>query len=186
MRAAILTRIPGPLEIVDVQVDKPGPHEVLVRVVASGLCHSDLHFMEGKYVCDLPSVLGHEAAGIVEAVGADVVDFRPGDHVVACLSVFCGHCDDCLSGRPVLADRRVICSNLMPPSARRAIVGANDRRVRPLNTRVCTRADIAQRAHGPPIHTFLGLVVRRLACRVGAHGRLPFAASRRTRRRKRL
>jgi S-(hydroxymethyl)glutathione dehydrogenase / alcohol dehydrogenase len=102
MRAAVLNRIPGPLEIAEVQIDAPGPHEVLVRVVASGLCHSDLHFMEGTYVCDTPAVLGHEAAGVVEAVGREVADLHPGDHVVACLSVFCGHCAECLSGRPAL------------------------------------------------------------------------------------
>ena len=99
MRAAVLNRIPGPLEITDVQVDAPGPREVLVRVVASGLCHSDLHFMEGKYSCVTPAVLGHEAAGVVEAVGSEVASVRVGDHVVACLSVFCGSCDFCLTGR---------------------------------------------------------------------------------------
>ena len=104
MRAAVLRQIPGQLEIVEVQIDNPGPREDLDRVVASGLCHSDLHFMEGKYVCDTPAVLGHEAAGVVEAVGSAVADFRPGDHVVACLSVFCGHCADCLAGRPVLCE----------------------------------------------------------------------------------
>jgi S-(hydroxymethyl)glutathione dehydrogenase/alcohol dehydrogenase len=102
MRAAVLSRIPGPLEIVDVQVDAPGPREVLVRVAASGLCHSDLHFMEGKYECDTPIVLGHEAAGVVEAVGSEVAGLGPGDRVVACLSVFCGRCELCLSGRPAL------------------------------------------------------------------------------------
>ncbi|MEA2585439.1 MAG: S-(hydroxymethyl)glutathione dehydrogenase / alcohol dehydrogenase [Thermomicrobiales bacterium] len=102
MRAAVLNQIPGPLEIAEVQIDDPGPREVLVRVVASGLCHSDLHFMEGKYDHQTPVVLGHEAAGVVEAVGREVADLQPGDHVVACLSVFCGHCPDCLSGRPAL------------------------------------------------------------------------------------
>src|SRR3712207_7529015 len=57
------------------------------------LCRS---FMEGKYACDTPIVLGHEAAGVVEVVGSDVVGFRPGDHVAACLSVFCGRCEHCL------------------------------------------------------------------------------------------
>jgi S-(hydroxymethyl)glutathione dehydrogenase/alcohol dehydrogenase len=104
MRAAVLSRIPGPLEIRDVQIDAPGPREVLVRVAASGLCHSDLHFMEGKYTCDLPTVLGHEAAGVVEAVGSEVAGLRPGDHVVACLSVFCGRCEFCITGRPALCE----------------------------------------------------------------------------------
>jgi S-(hydroxymethyl)glutathione dehydrogenase/alcohol dehydrogenase len=104
VRAAVLNRVPGPLDIEEIQIDDPGPREVLVRVVASGLCHSDLHFMEGKYVRNTPIVLGHEAAGVVEAVGRDVAGFRPGDHVVACLSVYCGHCPACLSGRPALCE----------------------------------------------------------------------------------
>ena len=104
MRAAVLPTIPSMLEVAEVQVDTPGPREVLVRTVAAGLCHSDLHFMEGKYTCDTPTVPGHEAAGVVEAVGADVTHVQPGDHVIGCLSIFCGHCEYCLSGRPVLCD----------------------------------------------------------------------------------
>jgi S-(hydroxymethyl)glutathione dehydrogenase / alcohol dehydrogenase len=106
MRAAVLPEIPSMLEVTEIQVDRPGPHEVLVRTVAAGLCHSDLHFMEGKYSCDTPTVPGHEAAGVVEAVGAEVTHVQPGDHVIGCLSIFCGHCEYCLSGRPVLCDRQ--------------------------------------------------------------------------------
>jgi S-(hydroxymethyl)glutathione dehydrogenase/alcohol dehydrogenase len=106
MRAAVLPTVPSMLEIEEVVVDKPGPREVLVRTVAAGLCHSDLHFMEGKYACNTPTIPGHEAAGIVEAVGEDVTEFRPGDHVIGCLSIFCGHCEYCLSGRPVLCTRQ--------------------------------------------------------------------------------
>ena len=102
MRAAVLHQIPGDLVIEDVSVDKPGRHEVLIRTAAAGLCHSDLHFMEGKYPYVTPVVLGHESAGVVEAVGDDVTYVAPGDHVITCLSVFCGHCDYCLSGRPNL------------------------------------------------------------------------------------
>jgi S-(hydroxymethyl)glutathione dehydrogenase/alcohol dehydrogenase len=94
------------LDVTEVQIDKPLHHEVLVRTVASGLCHSDLHFMEAKYSCDVPTIPGHEAAGIVEAVGPDVTSVRPGDHVIGCLSIFCGHCEYCLSGRPVLCTRQ--------------------------------------------------------------------------------
>src|ERR671910_54189 len=105
MRAAVLPEIPSMLEVTEIQVDSPGPHEVLVRTVAAGLCHSDLHFMEGKYGHDTPTIPGHEAAGVVEAVGADVTMFQPGDHVIGCLSIFCGRCKYCLSGRPVLCTR---------------------------------------------------------------------------------
>jgi S-(hydroxymethyl)glutathione dehydrogenase/alcohol dehydrogenase len=105
MRAAVLNQIPGDLQIEEVTLDAPGPHEVVVRTVAAGLCHSDLHFMEGKFVAPTPLVLGHESAGVVEAVGDEVTYVRPGDHVITCLSVFCGQCDFCLSGRPALCDR---------------------------------------------------------------------------------
>jgi S-(hydroxymethyl)glutathione dehydrogenase/alcohol dehydrogenase len=106
MRAAVLPTIPSMLEIGEVLVDTPGPREVLVRTVAAGLCHSDLHFMEGKYGHDTPTVPGHEAAGIVEAVGSAVSELQPGDHVIGCLSIFCGRCEYCLSGRPVLCTRQ--------------------------------------------------------------------------------
>src|SRR5687767_1192607 len=102
MRAAVLHQIPGDLAIEDVSVAKPGRREVLIRTAAAGLCHSDLHFMEGKYPYVTPVVLGHESAGVVEAVGEDVTHVAPGDHVITCLSVFCGQCDYCLSGRPNL------------------------------------------------------------------------------------
>ena len=108
MRAAVLPHTPSMLEIEEVQVDTPGPHEVLVRTVAAGLCHSDLHFMEAKYACATPTVPGHEAAGIVEAVGSHVTHVKPGDHVIGCLSIFCGRCEYCLSGRPVLCNREAL------------------------------------------------------------------------------
>ena len=98
MRAAVLTEQPGPLRIEDLQVDEPGIGEVLVRVVAAGLCHSDLHFMEGKFRTALPAVLGHESAGVVEAVGPGVTAVAPGDHVVCCTSVWCGRCRHCRAG----------------------------------------------------------------------------------------
>lgn len=100
MRAAVLNTIPGELEIEEVEVGTPGPREVLVRVAAAGLCHSDLHFMEGKYPYMTPAVLGHESAGIVEAVGDQVTYVQPGDHVITCLSVYCGNCENCLTGHP--------------------------------------------------------------------------------------
>ena len=100
MRAAVLSEIPGKLEIDDVQIDKPGPREVLIRTAAAGLCHSDLHFMQGKFRTPLPAVLGHESAGVVREVGEGVGYVKPGDHVVCCLSLFCGECVACLSGRP--------------------------------------------------------------------------------------
>lgn len=102
MRAAVLNNCPGELEIEDVEVDKPGPREVRIHTSVAGLCHSDLHFIEGKYPAACPVVLGHESAGIVEAVGEDVTYVKPGDHVITCLSVFCGECEFCLTGRMAL------------------------------------------------------------------------------------
>ena len=100
MKAAVLHAPHQPMTIEDVSIDKPGRREVLVRTAAAGLCHSDLHFMEGAYPTPLPTVLGHEAAGIVEAVGEDVTYLKPGDHVISCLSMFCGHCEFCVTGHP--------------------------------------------------------------------------------------
>src|SRR5215813_13716575 len=100
MKAAILMEVNQPLVIEDVSLPKPGPREVLIRTAVAGLCHSDLHFMEGLYPHPLPAVLGHESAGIVEKVGSEVSYVKPGDHVITCLSVFCGHCEYCTTGRP--------------------------------------------------------------------------------------
>jgi S-(hydroxymethyl)glutathione dehydrogenase/alcohol dehydrogenase len=102
MKAAVLHEVNKPLVIEDVSLPNPGPREVLIRTAVAGLCHSDLHFIEGLYPHPLPAVLGHESAGIVEKVGSDVNYVKPGDHVVTCLSVFCGTCDNCTTGRPVL------------------------------------------------------------------------------------
>jgi S-(hydroxymethyl)glutathione dehydrogenase / alcohol dehydrogenase len=98
MKAAVLREVGKPLQIENVQINKPGPHEVLIRTKAAGLCHSDLHFMEGSYPTVLPAVLGHESAGVVEAVGSEVRTVKVGDHVITCLSAYCGHCDQCLTG----------------------------------------------------------------------------------------
>jgi S-(hydroxymethyl)glutathione dehydrogenase/alcohol dehydrogenase len=102
MKAAVMRQAGRPLQIEDVQIDKPGPHEVLIRTAAAGVCHSDLHFLDGSYPFPTPTVLGHESAGIVEAVGAEVRTVAPGDHVVTCLSAYCGHCSYCLTGRLAL------------------------------------------------------------------------------------
>ena len=98
MKAAVLREHNKPLVIEEVQVSKPGPREVLVRTVAAGVCHSDVHFMDGSYPYMLPTILGHESAGIVEEVGSSVTYVKKGDHVITCLSAFCGHCDKCLTG----------------------------------------------------------------------------------------
>jgi len=105
-RAAILRQQPGEWDVVDVELDDPGDHEVLIRVVASGLCHSDDHVAKADGVVPhLPYCGGHEAAGVVEAVGAGVRGLRVGDHVVTSFIPSCGRCRWCASGRQNLCDR---------------------------------------------------------------------------------
>ena len=98
MKAAVFREVNQPMEIEEISVSKPGPREVLIRTKAAGICHSDLHFWNGSYPGQVPMVLGHESAGVVEQVGSDVHYVKPGDHVITCLSVFCGHCEQCLTG----------------------------------------------------------------------------------------
>jgi S-(hydroxymethyl)glutathione dehydrogenase/alcohol dehydrogenase len=104
MKAAVLHEVGKPLVVEDVQVDDPGPREVLVRTVAAGVCHSDYHYMNGSYTPDLPVALGHEASGIVEDVGRDVTYLAPGDHVISCLSMYCGGCRNCLIGKTYICE----------------------------------------------------------------------------------
>ena len=98
MKAAVFREVNRPMEIEEIELADPGPREVVVRTKAAGVCHSDLHFYNGTYPGQTPVVLGHESAGIVEEVGRDVTYVKPGDHVITCLSVFCGHCEHCLTG----------------------------------------------------------------------------------------
>jgi S-(hydroxymethyl)glutathione dehydrogenase / alcohol dehydrogenase len=99
VKAAVLIEAGKPLAIEAINIANPGPHEVLIRTAACGLCHSDLHFIEGIYPHAVPAVPGHEAAGIVEAIGNEVRTVKVGDAVITCLSAFCGHCEYCVSGR---------------------------------------------------------------------------------------
>src|SRR5262249_57983312 len=112
MKAAVRRAVGAPLAIEEIEIDGPRPWEVLVRTVATGVCHSDLHVLEGSLPSPLPTVLGHEPAGVVEAVGADVRHVAPGDHVIGCLSAFCGACEYCIGGRPYLCQ-----SDTLPPPA---------------------------------------------------------------------
>jgi Zn-dependent alcohol dehydrogenase len=124
MRAAVLESIPGHLSILNVTVNKPGPGEVLVRTAAAGLCHSDLHFMEGLYPHPVPSVLGHESAGVVEAVGEGVTYVQPGDHVITCLSAYCGGCEYCLTGRLSICNNRTAKSfQMLRPGGTATVIG---------------------------------------------------------------
>ena len=109
IRAAVLEEcgVPAPyaesrpLTVGEVDLDGPGPGELLVRIEAAGVCHSDLSVVDGSRPRPVPMALGHEAAGIVEQVGPGVDDLRPGDHVVLVFLPACGLCADCAAGRPM-------------------------------------------------------------------------------------
>ena len=112
MRAAVMHEARQPLTIETLEVAKPAAHEVLLHTAYAGLCHSDLHFMEGLYPMPTPCVLGHESSAVVEAVGSEVTYVKPGDRVITCTSVFCGTCYYCTTGRPNLCANAAV---KMPP-----------------------------------------------------------------------
>jgi S-(hydroxymethyl)glutathione dehydrogenase/alcohol dehydrogenase len=124
MKAAVLFNSPGTLSIEDVVLDGPGPKEVLVRVAACGLCHSDLHHVDDPTSVPIPAVLGHEAAGIVEAVGSDVGYVSIGDHVVSAPRAFCGTCEWCLSDRATLCAQEGLSRRTSEPPRLRLESGA--------------------------------------------------------------
>lgn len=100
--AAVFEGVGRPLTVQTLDLAAPRAGEVLVRLAASGVCHSDYHVVRGDWTVQTPLVLGHEGAGIVEAVGDGVSHVRPGDHVVLSWVPYCGHCRYCLAGRPAL------------------------------------------------------------------------------------
>jgi len=137
VRAAVW-RAPGErCSVEDVLLDPPGAGEVLVRIAAAGVCHSDLHLAEGHLGRRrFPTVLGHEGAGAIEAVGTRVSGVRPGDRVSLCFLTSCGECRACRAGRP----------NLCEPGSRASVTG--------------TRADGSARMRtedGAPLQQFLGI-----------------------------
>ena len=112
IRAAVLNEMGAerpyatskPLSIEQIELDPPGPGEVLVKIAAAGLCHSDLSVIEGNRPRPMPMALGHEAAGVVEELGPGVDDLEVGDHVVMVFVPSCGHCLPCSEGRPALCE----------------------------------------------------------------------------------
>lgn len=103
-RAAVLHQVDTPLRVQEVEMAALRPGDVLVRVRASGLCHTDLEVMQGSLAYPLPIVLGHEGAGIVEAVGSDVASVKPGDHVICSWNPSCGRCFYCDRDQPILCE----------------------------------------------------------------------------------
>ena len=121
IHAAILWEQGQALSVEPAELDAPGPGEVLVELMAAGVCHSDLHPARGDWPAKTPLVLGHEGAGIVRDVGPSVATLKPGDHVVLCWAPACGVCAPCLEGRAVLCDRaeKVTFRNKLPSKASR-------------------------------------------------------------------
>jgi S-(hydroxymethyl)glutathione dehydrogenase / alcohol dehydrogenase len=103
-RAAVCRAFGEPLAIEEIELAPPGPGEVRVRVAACAICHSDISFIEGLWGGALPAVYGHEAAGVVEEVGAGVAHLKPGDHAVVTLVRSCGRCFSCAGGAPVFCE----------------------------------------------------------------------------------
>src|SRR5215469_10425350 len=104
MKAAICFERNQPVRVEDVTLDNPRRDEVRVRLAATGVCHSDLSFVQGIVRGKVPCVLGHEGAGIVEEVGEGVTRLSPGDHVICSFLPVCGHCRWCSTGKSNLCD----------------------------------------------------------------------------------
>jgi len=102
MKAAVLYEQRKPLVVDDVEIEDPKAGEVMVKMVAAGVCHSDLHFINGMWPAAVPMVMGHEGAGIVEKVGPGVTALAPGDHVITAWVSPCGACLTCMIGKPYL------------------------------------------------------------------------------------
>jgi S-(hydroxymethyl)mycothiol dehydrogenase len=100
VKGVIARSLKAPVEVVTINVPDPGPGEALVQVQACGVCHTDLHYREGGINDDFPFLLGHEAAGVVEAVGPDVTEVAPGDFVILNWRAVCGQCRACKRGEP--------------------------------------------------------------------------------------
>lgn len=98
-RAAVVREPCGPFVFEEITLDDPQPDEVLVRIIACGICHTDIAARDGLIGLDFPAVLGHEGAGIVEKAGTNAGRIRAGDRVVISFSS-CGHCSNCRKGRP--------------------------------------------------------------------------------------
>ena len=120
IKAAVLHQIGGherpysksnPLKIEEVELGKPGKEEVIVKIKAAGLCHSDLSVIDGNRPRQTPMVLGHEAAGIITELGENVKNFEIGDHVVFAFLPSCGHCEYCVSGRAALCNPGAAANN---------------------------------------------------------------------------
>lgn len=128
MKAAVLYELKTPLRVEDVDLDPPKAHEVRIKIVANGVCHSDWSVIHGVLRAPLPVVPGHEGAGIVEEVGPEVTLVKPGDHVVLSFAPYCGRCYYCGLGRPVLCDNMRVVMGQGTLSTARVALGRMDSR----------------------------------------------------------
>ena len=127
MKAAIIYAPHTPVAVKDVEIDDPRPGEVLLDIVGAGVCHSDYHYVTGhRTLRRTPSVLGHEGAGTVHAVGDGVRDFAPGDKIILSLDAMCGNCRNCTNGRPALCE-----THRMEPVSRMTLDGEPVYHIRP-------------------------------------------------------
>jgi S-(hydroxymethyl)glutathione dehydrogenase / alcohol dehydrogenase len=124
-RAAVMRGVDRPVEVEELEIAEPGAHEVLVRMAASGVCHSDLHVLNGDWPAPTPIVLGHEGAGVVERVGPRVESVEVGDPVVLSWLPSCGRCVNCLGGKPYLCRLApdTVYRHLMPDGTTRLRAG---------------------------------------------------------------
>ena len=126
MRAAVFYEVGKPLVVEDVELEAPRAGEVRVRIAATGVCRSDLHYIKGDLTMPTPVVFGHEAAGVVEELGTGVDSVRTGDHVVLLFAPACGHCRYCACGRPHLCEMRSRVRGKMPDGTTRLRVRGRD------------------------------------------------------------
>lgn len=154
VRGAVLEQTGGPLTICELELAPPGPEEVLVRLRASGICHSDWNAVDGTSETRCPAVLGHEGSGVVEAVGERVRRVRPGDHVALSWTPWCGECAECHRDLPQL------CSMVWPAMATGGLMDGSPRLSR----------------HGEPVYHYSFLSTLAEACVVPERSCVPIAS----------
>jgi Zn-dependent alcohol dehydrogenase len=152
--AAVLSAPRSPVALESLRLEAPRAGEVLLRYTASGVCHSDLHVVDGDWARPMPMALGHEGAGVVEAVGDGVTSVRPGDHVVLTWAYPCGTCALCLRGRTWLCESS---------SAGRHVLADGTSRLR--------------RASGEPVYQYLAIATMSTAAVVPAAACVPVPAA---------
>ena len=130
VRAVVAKAVKQPVSVEVIEVPDPGPGEALVQVQACGVCHTDLHYREGGINDEFPFLLGHEAAGVVEAVGPDVTDVAPGDFVILNWRAVCGECRSLPPGSPAVLLQHPQRHAEDDPRRRAAVAGAGHRRLR--------------------------------------------------------